>query len=153
MEIVNGHRRGPIPVKSAAAHLAYRAFVRCVRYCRTRPKLSPANRYWWKCRLLFGLRVGDINSKFKLFRRTVFDRMVLQSDGEFIHAEILAKANFLGCLMDEVALGDRPDPLPAPDVGAEMWTVFRDPRFRSPVPTPGLAVASTDPQTPAGPVV
>ena len=89
------------------------------------------SRYWWKCRLLFGLRVGDINSKFKLFRRHVFDRMVLQSDGEFVHAEILAKANFLGSLMDEIVLGDRPDPPASPDVGEEMWTVFHDPQFRS----------------------
>jgi glycosyltransferase involved in cell wall biosynthesis len=143
VEIVNGHRRG-IPTPAGRRRLGglYRALVRVVfGYTPEPPKgwLGPAeSRYWWKCRLLFGLRVGDINSKFKLFRRSVFDRMVLQSDGEFIHAEILAKANFLGCLMDEIPLGDRPDPPPVPDVGGEMWTVFRDPRFRSPVPIPPL---------------
>lgn len=154
VEIVNGHRRGTaMPAGRKRLNWAFRAFVRVVfGYLPEPPKgwLGPAeNRYWWKCRLLFGLRVGDINSKFKLFRRTVFDRMVLQSDGEFIHAEILAKANFLGCLMDEVVLGDRPDPPPTPDVGHEMWTVFRDPRFRSPVPTPGLA--ADQPAEPAAP--
>jgi glycosyltransferase involved in cell wall biosynthesis len=143
VEIVNGHRRGiPMPAGRRRLNEFFRATVRILfGYAPEPPKgwLGPAeSRYWWKCRLLFGLRVGDINSQFKLFRRSVFDRMVLQSDGEFIHAEILAKANFLGCLMDEVPLGDRPDPLPVPDVGSEMWKVFRDPRFRSPVPTPGL---------------
>lgn len=143
VEIVNGHRRGiPMPAGRRRLNHLFRAAVRIIfGYAPEPPKGwlgSVENRYWWKCRLLFGLRVSDINSKFKLFRRSVFDRMVVQSDGEFIHAEILAKANFLGCLMDEVPLGDRPDPLPVPDVGAEMWMVFRDPRFRSPVPTPGL---------------
>ena len=76
--------------------------------------------------------------------------MVLQSDGEFIHAEILAKANFLGCLMDEVLLGDRPDPAAvAPDVGSEMWAVFRDPQFRSPVP-PRAGRAANPPGPAAG---
>jgi glycosyltransferase involved in cell wall biosynthesis len=143
VEIVNGHRRGTaLPAGRRRLNWAFRAFVRVVfGYMPEPPRgwLGAAeNRYWWKCRLLFGLRVGDVNSKFKLFRRHVFDRMVLQSNGEFIHAEILAKANFLGCLMDEIVLGDRPDPIPSPDVGEEMWAVFRDPQFRSPVPTPGL---------------
>jgi glycosyltransferase involved in cell wall biosynthesis len=143
VEIVNGHRRGTaMPSGRKRLNWMYRALVRVIfGYSPEPPKgwLGPAeSRYWWKCRLLFGLRVGDINSKFKLFRRHVFDRIVLQSDGEFIHAEILAKANFLGCLMDEIILTDHPDPPPSPDVGAEMWTVFRDARFRSPVPTSGL---------------
>ena len=142
VEIVNGHRRGTaMPAGRRRLSWIGRAFVRVVfGYWPEPPRgwLGPAaNRYWWKCRLLFGLRVGDVNSKFKLFRRPVFDRMVLQSDGEFIHAEILAKANFLGCLMDEVVLTDRGDPPVTPDVGAELWEVFRNPKFRSPVPPPG----------------
>ena len=158
VEIVNGHRRGTaLPAGRRRLNWAFRAFVRVVfGYMPEPPRgwLGAAeNRYWWKCRLLFGLRVGDVNSKFKLFRRHVFDRMVLQSNGEFIHAEILAKANFLGCLMDEIVLGDRPDPIPSPDVGEEMWAVFRDPQFRSPVPTPGLAPAKpTEDASPVEPV-
>jgi glycosyltransferase involved in cell wall biosynthesis len=158
VEIVNGHRRGTaLPAGRKRLDWAYRAFVRVVfGYLPDSPRgwLGPAeSRYWWKCRLLFGLRVGDINSKFKLFRRHVFDRMVLQSDGEFVHAEILAKANFLGSLMDEIVLGDRPDPPASPDVGEEMWTVFRDPQFRSPVPTPGLAAGTpVESKAPAEPV-
>ena len=160
VEIVNGHRRGTaMPAGRRRLNWLWRAFIRIVfGYMPEPPRgwLGAAeNRYWWKCRLLFGLRVGDINSKFKLFRRHVFDRMALQSDGEFIHAEILAKANFLGCLMDEIVLGDRPDPPVVPDVREELWKVFHDPRFRSPVPTPGLAsespAASELPAEPATP--
>jgi hypothetical protein len=80
-------------------------------------------------RWLFGVRVGDIDSAFKLFRREVFDRIPIQSDGQFVHAEILAKANFAGCLMEEVAIE-----VPATWESdsrrwAELWRVFRSPDF------------------------
>jgi hypothetical protein len=67
----------------------------------------------------------------------VFDRMVIQSDGEFVHAELLAKANFLGCMMDEILLAARHVPAPLPDTRKEQWQLFRNAKFRSPVPTPG----------------
>jgi glycosyltransferase involved in cell wall biosynthesis len=152
VEIVNGHRRGTaLPAGRWWLSWLYRGFVRVVfGYLPEAPKAwlgSKESGFWWKCRTLFGLRVGDINSKFKLFRKSVFDRMVLQSNGEFIHAEILAKANFLGCLMDEIVLADRAEPAVPPDVSREMWAVFHDPRFRSPVATPGL-MKSKPPESP-----
>jgi hypothetical protein len=100
----------------------------------------PAYRYRFKIRALFGVRLRDIDSKFKLFRRRIFDRFPIQSDGDFVHAEILAKANFLGCYMDEVPVADRPGPFapvpeppPAPPiVREEMKRVFRNPIFLPP---------------------
>ncbi|HEX3152235.1 MAG TPA: hypothetical protein VHR66_29445, partial [Gemmataceae bacterium] len=150
VEIVNGHRRGTmLPAGRKRLNWVYRVIIRIVfGYLPDPPRgwLGAAeSRFWWKCRLMFGLRLGDINSKFKLFRRSVFNRMVLQSNGEFIHAEILAKANFLGCLMDEIILADRQSPPTQPDVRTEMWKVFHDPKFRSPVPTPGKGKAATLP--------
>jgi glycosyltransferase involved in cell wall biosynthesis len=150
VELVNGHRRGTVwPPKRLWLNRIYRGFVRVAFGHSPEPRKgwlgASESRYWWKCRLLFGLRVGDINSKFKLFRRSVLDRMEIQSDGEFVHAEILAKANFLGCMMDEVVLADRDPPPPAPDVRAEMWRVFHNPKFRSPVPTPGLVESMAGP--------
>ncbi|HJZ92883.1 MAG TPA: glycosyltransferase family 2 protein [Gemmataceae bacterium] len=159
VELVNGHRRGTrLPTARRWLSRLYRGFVRVVfGYLPDPPKgwLGTAeNRYWWKCRLLFGIRVGDVNSKFKLFRRSVFDRIVIQSDGEFIHAELLAKANFLGCMMDEIVLGDRQVPPPLPDLRKELRRVFRNPKFRSPVPTPGVPEpkrAEPPPPAPAEP--
>jgi glycosyltransferase involved in cell wall biosynthesis len=94
------------------------------------------HRYSRRIRMLFGLRVGDVNSKFKLFRRAIFGRIPIQSDGDFVHAEILAKANFLGCLMDEVPVAEKPGPFPAhPEppsptpVGKELRHVFGNPDF------------------------
>jgi hypothetical protein len=62
-------------------------------------------------RLLFGLRLMDVNCSFKLFRRSLFARLPIQSGGPFVHAEILAKANFLGCIMTEVPVRYEPNPI------------------------------------------
>jgi hypothetical protein len=61
-----------------------------------------AHAYRWLVRLGFGVRLKDVDSPFKLFRREIFARIPIQSDGELVHAEIIAKANFLGYLMTEV---------------------------------------------------
>ena len=86
-----------------------------------------------RLRLLFGIRVWDPTSAFKLFRRSVLDRIPIQSNGEFVHAELLAKANFLGCMMAEVQIGrlagnfkGMPEP-PAPDGAGDARRMFRRP--------------------------
>jgi glycosyltransferase involved in cell wall biosynthesis len=53
-------------------------------------------------RIIFGLRLKDPECWFLLARRSIFERIPIQSNGSFAFAEILAKANFLGCLMSEV---------------------------------------------------
>jgi len=55
----------------------------------------------WAARWLFGLRVRDPECLFCLFRREFFKRIPIQTDGDFAAIEILAKANFLGCMMVE----------------------------------------------------
>ncbi len=52
-------------------------------------------------RLAFGVRYRDAGCPFLLARREIFARIPLQSDSRFVHVEILAKANFLGCLLGE----------------------------------------------------
>lgn len=86
--------------------------------CRRR---ADRGRGWWSrwaftalVRLGFGVRLRDVDCAFKLFRRSIFARIPLQSNDGFAHAEIVAKANFLGCLMTEVALPERNRTRPAP---------------------------------------
>src|SRR5438132_4575059 len=76
---------------------------------QNRPAWSLGN--WWShlaLRLVFGLRLKDVDCAFKLFRRSIFARIPIQSDGSFVHAEILAKANFLGCLIAEADVSYSP---------------------------------------------
>ncbi|HVF75623.1 MAG TPA: glycosyltransferase family 2 protein [Acidimicrobiales bacterium] len=52
--------------------------------------------YNWLVRLAFGLQVRDVNFAFKLCRREVLDRVNLESEGSFIDAELLIRAQKAG---------------------------------------------------------
>jgi len=52
-------------------------------------------------RLLFGLRVRDVNFSFKVFHRRVLDRIRVRSRGAFIDAELLLEARKAGFRMYE----------------------------------------------------
>ena len=95
-----------------------------------------AHRYGLLLRTLFGVRVGDVDSKFKVFRKSIFERIAIQSTGDFVHAEILAKANFLSCPIAEAAVAERPGPFPAhseppspASLSKELRRVFFKPEF------------------------
>jgi glycosyltransferase involved in cell wall biosynthesis len=51
-----------------------------------------ARTYNLALRLLFGLRVRDVNFAFKVMRRSLLQRIVLTSEGSFIDAELLLRA-------------------------------------------------------------
>jgi dolichol-phosphate mannosyltransferase len=63
-------------------------------------------------RWVFGVRVQDPECAFRLFRRSLFGRIPIQSDGPFVQVEILAKANFLGAFMTEEAVSYMPPDRP-----------------------------------------
>ncbi len=55
-----------------------------------------ANVYNFIIRLLFNLKVKDIDCSFKIYRKEIFDKIKLQSDTGLIDAEILIKAKKAG---------------------------------------------------------
>ena len=55
-------------------------------------------------RLLFGLRIRDVNFAFKLFRRSLLQRIDLKSEGSFIDAELLLRARKAGAVMIQLGL-------------------------------------------------
>jgi len=57
---------------------------------------------------LFGLRVRDIDCAMKLFRRTVFDGLPLQTDSPFLSAELLIKLRARGERIAQVGVNHYP---------------------------------------------
>jgi glycosyltransferase involved in cell wall biosynthesis len=59
-------------------------------------------------RLLFGLKVRDINCAFKLIKKRSLDGVTLHSSGAVINTELLAKMKFCGARMRQVGVSHRP---------------------------------------------
>src|SRR5262249_1487773 len=80
-------------------------------------------------RILFGVPLVDVESAFKLFRRDVLLTIPIQSDGPFVHSEIVAKLNFRGCWMDELPIGAQggvpPEALVIPFHMRDRWKDMR----------------------------
>jgi glycosyltransferase involved in cell wall biosynthesis len=55
-------------------------------------------------RTLFHLRYRDVNFSFKLFRRSLLDRVVLKSEGSFIDAEFLVRAKKAGASIIQIGV-------------------------------------------------
>ena len=97
-----------------------------------------------------GVPLADVNSKFKLFRIAFLKRFPIQSDSDFVHAELVAKATFLTSIMDEIPLSPAIALEPArPSVWRDFWRVFNDPDFGNPKsPIPGEPGAPTPLEVP-----
>ena len=83
-------------------------------------------------RWIFGVPVLDGESGIFLARRSIFDRIPIQSNSYFCFVEALAKANHVGFMLGEEPIRWTPtaaaDPI-SPSI--EMRTLFRFPLFRS----------------------
>ncbi len=128
VDAVAGCRTGrPAPLWRRWLGGAYRVFVRVLFGLSLTPPPGYLGRSgWWRrraARWVLGVRVHDPECAFRLFRRSVFRRIPIQADSAFAHIEILAKANFLGLLMDEVAVPHQP-PAPSDPNGPGEWRRF-----------------------------
>jgi len=61
-------------------------------------------------RIMFRIKVRDVDCAFKLFRREVFDRVTIESKKFFVDAEVLAKARYFGFTMAEIGVRHYPRP-------------------------------------------
>ncbi|MCI0487820.1 MAG: glycosyltransferase family 2 protein [Blastocatellia bacterium] len=61
-------------------------------------------------RIVFRIKVRDIDCAFKLFRREVFDRVTIESKKFFVDAEVLAKAKYYGFRLVETGVRHYPRP-------------------------------------------
>jgi glycosyltransferase involved in cell wall biosynthesis len=114
VHLISGFRRWrPIPVWLRWPGRVYRLALRILLGFAPEPL-----RLWlgWReylfrmaIRIFFAVRLQDVNCVFRLCRRDIFAHIPIQSEGDFVHAEVLAKANFLGCYMsDDIAVTYQP---------------------------------------------
>ncbi|MBU0637369.1 MAG: glycosyltransferase family 2 protein [Planctomycetes bacterium] len=84
--------------------------VTCYRLDRQDPLVRKLNAWAWTTlvNLLFGLWLRDIDCAFKIFPRTLFERITLRSTGALIDTEVLAKARNLGYSMTQVGVHHYP---------------------------------------------
>jgi glycosyltransferase involved in cell wall biosynthesis len=108
-DLVNGSRTDAMPPALRKLGMVYRGAVRVLFGLPMEPRPGWSGWGDWfrsqRARWVYGVRVRDPHSAFKLFRKSVLERIPIQSDGEFVHVELLAKANFMGCLIAEVPIG------------------------------------------------
>jgi glycosyltransferase involved in cell wall biosynthesis len=143
--LVAGHRVWqPTPVVVRVLGFLQRVFLRILFDLPVEPTpgwLGWRGEAWWYVgRLLFGLRIRDQDCDLRLYRRHVFDRIPIQSRGDFHRMEVLAKANFLGFVMTEVPVPHAPrretDPKEPERLRRDLRQVFVYPDF-GPYPLPG----------------
>lgn len=83
-------------------------------------------------RLVFGVPVLDVHSPCRMHRLEKLRTIPLQSGSSFLNTEILAKATFLGHLLDEVAIPPLPGRVWRRGWFRDLRLVFKRPTFRPP---------------------
>jgi len=155
LDLVSGCRAGrPTPIVARVTGTLWRGFWNLLLDLHiAKPPGWLGLRWGWLAfwsRMLFGLRLRDPASGLKLFRKKIFPRIPIQSAGPFAAIEILAKANFLGCFMDELPVageaGSTSPPLPRLGrIMPDFRKVFGRPDFGPPVlPTLPEAIAHAE---------
>jgi glycosyltransferase involved in cell wall biosynthesis len=68
------------------------------------------NAWGWRMlvRMILGVKVRDIDCAFKIFQRSVFDRIQIRSVGAMVNTEILAQAKSFGMRIHEVKVSHYP---------------------------------------------
>jgi len=125
-----------------------------------RREVGPMTAAWrwlrkWPRIWLYAVPVHDPNSPVRLHRREALAAIPLQAESDFLDLEILAKATFLGQLIDEVPV----PPLAGDDEGRngalrrhDAAELFRHPVFAFSAPIrPGVEIVA--PQAPAPEVI
>jgi glycosyltransferase involved in cell wall biosynthesis len=75
-------------------------------------------------RLLFGIRIHDVDCGLKLFRRSVVEKMDLQAQGAMISTELLARSAKAGATIHEVPVRHLPR-LAGEQSGAKLKVIAR----------------------------
>lgn len=93
---------------------------------RQDPFYRRVNAFGWNTlvRLMFGLKVRDINCAFKIFRRSVFDKIKIDAVGAMVNTDILSQAVKYGFRIKEVPITHYPR-LKGKQTGAKIKVIFK----------------------------
>ncbi|BAF59647.1 glycosyltransferases [Pelotomaculum thermopropionicum SI] len=96
------------------------------RIKRQDPFIRKVNAFLWGILVnaLFKIKVTDVDSAFKLYRRKIFDHITLTSQGALIDTEILAKARAKGFTIAEVGVNHYPR-VAGEQTGAKLSVIFK----------------------------
>src|SRR5450432_530321 len=84
------------------------------------------NAWGWRTlvRMVLGVKVRDIDCAFKIFQRSVFDRVQIRSVGAMVNTEILAQAMSFGMRIHEVKVSHFPRRYGKPS-GADIHVIIK----------------------------
>lgn len=96
------------------------------RIKRADPFIRKVNAFGWKmwARVLFGLKVRDIDCAFKLFKKEVLDNIVIESSGALISLEFLTKIKSMGYKIVETGVHHYPRQA-GKQTGAKLKVILR----------------------------
>jgi len=96
------------------------------RISRRDPFIRKVNAFMWGTLVnaLFKIRVSDVDSAFKLYRRKIFDEITLTAQGALIDTEVLAKAKAKGFTITEVGVNHYPR-VAGEQTGARLSVIFK----------------------------
>jgi len=102
------------------------AIVIGYRIKRQDPFHRRLNAFGWNTlvRLMFGLKVKDINCAFKIFRRSVFEKIKIDAVGAMVNTDILSQAVKYGFRIKEVPVTHYPR-LKGKQTGANIRVIFK----------------------------
>lgn len=107
-------------------HLSSYAVIIGYRAPRRDPFMRLLNAKGWNAlnRLLFGLKIRDIDCAFKVFRRELLQALPLRSHGAMLSAEILIRLSRQGIIIKEVPVSHLPRKAGSP-TGAKPSVILR----------------------------
>ena len=89
----------------------------------------------WFVWIVYGVPLEDPTSAFKVYRTDFLRSFPIQSDGDFVQIELVAKSTFLTCILDEMPLSPKSAAIPPATWNrADRKKVFGNPQFRNPEP-------------------
>lgn len=113
-------------IKKLLPHIEKYDIVSGYRISRRDPLHRKVNAFMWGAmvNMLFKLKVTDVDSAFKLYKRKIFDDITLSAQGALIDTEILAKAKSKGYTITEVGVNHYPR-VAGSQTGAKLSVIIK----------------------------